>query len=322
MSDIITPETLLSTINSVQEKMRDYAQHAFAKNTYRNYKSDWKSFCFWCELSKIDPWACTPHILSIYITTLAEQNYKVSTIQRKLCAISTYYQYKDINLNLNDREFKAVWQGIRRKLGIAKRGKNPILVKTLKLMLQDIPSNTNIGLRDAALLAFGWSSAMRRSEIVALNWSDISFVDEGVIVTIRQSKTDKFGEGQKIAILYGRHKLTCPVTHLSNWKAISYTAEDQPVFCAVSRGNKVKHSRLSCIDVARIVKKYIRSIGLDDSVFAGHSLRSGLITSASKNSVPDYVIMKHSRHKSAQMIHVYTRDQSLINDNVTGMLGL
>ena len=104
--------------------------------------------------------------------------------------------------------------------------------------------------------------------------------------------------------------------NLKAWKDINgYDA----VFCSVTKTGTMSGKRLACRDVAKIIKKWISNIGLDDTGFAGHSLRSGLITTASKSSVPDHVIMKHTRHKTAQMIHVYTRDNSLVNDNVTGM---
>jgi site-specific recombinase XerD len=306
-------------IFSLKEKISDYAQHAFAKNTLVNYESDWKNFSIWCQSSNLDPLAVDHKILILYITTLAEKKYKSSTIQRKISAILKYCEMKEMKLDLDNREFKIVWQGIRRKLGIAKKGKEPILIKTLKTILEAISQNTNNGIRDKALLSFGWASAMRRSEIVQLNWNDISFIEEGIIVNIRQSKTDKFGEGQKIAILNARNPSICPIKSLKAWKDIN---AHEAVFCSVTRKGTVTGKRLPDRDVARIIKKWISNIGLDDSGFAGHSLRSGLITTASKNSVSDHVIMKHTRHKSAQMIHVYTRDNSLVNDNVTGMLGL
>lgn len=306
----------------LNEKIADYAKHAFAKNTLRAYNSDWKDFSNWCSASNVDPLQCDHNTLIYYITNLAEKGHKSSTIQRKLSGISKVCEMNSHEIKLTNNEFKLVWQGIRRKLGIAQKGKEPLLIKTLRIILEAIPSNTNMGIRDRALLSFGWASAMRRSEIVQLNWEDIKFVDEGIIITIKHSKTDKFGEGQKIAILYGRNKNTCPIINLKTWKDKSYQDELSPVFCAISKADNIKNQRLAAIDIARIIKKWIRHIGLDADGFAGHSLRSGLITTASKNSVPDYVIMKHSRHKSAKMIHLYTRDNSLINDNVTGMIGL
>ncbi|NRA73728.1 MAG: tyrosine-type recombinase/integrase [Rickettsiales bacterium] len=303
----------------IEEKVSEYAQHAFSKNTLLNYESDWKNFKSWCKSSNFDPMLVDHKILIIYITYLAEVKYKASTIQRKLSAILKFCEMKKIHLDLNNNEFKLVWQGIRRKLGIAKKGKEPILIKTLKIILDAIPQNTPMGIRDRAVFAFGWASAMRRSEITALNWNDLTFVDEGIIVNISQSKTDKFGEGQKIAILFGRNQNTCPVHILKKWQNIN---THDPIFCSISKNGNIIGNRLSARDIARIIKKWVRHIGLDEANFAGHSLRSGLITTASKSSVPDHVIMKHTRHKTPQMIHVYTRDNSLINDNVTGMLGL
>jgi hypothetical protein len=39
----------------LKEKIADYAQHAFAKNTIVNYESDWKNFPIWCKSSNLDP---------------------------------------------------------------------------------------------------------------------------------------------------------------------------------------------------------------------------------------------------------------------------
>ncbi|GLV15000.1 hypothetical protein Heshes_26860 [Alicyclobacillus hesperidum] len=66
-------------------------------------------------------------------------------------------------------------------------------------MLQYTP-NDLMGLRDSALLLIGFAGAFRRSEIVALNVEDVEFVREGLVIMLRQSKTDQEGEGRKVAI--------------------------------------------------------------------------------------------------------------------------
>lgn len=306
----------------LKEKVHDYILHAFAKNTLINYQSDWKLFCKWCDEVNFSIESINYHTLIIYITHLADKNYKSSTIQRKISAITKTCKLNNKTIDINHNEFKLVWQGIRRKHGTAKKGKDPLLIATIKLMLDAIPNNTPMGIRDRAIISFGWASAMRRSELVNLNWQDLKFVEEGVVVTIKQSKTDKFSEGQKIAVLYGRSKATCPVINLLKWKQLSYLPEDSPVFSSVTKSGNLQYKRLSNIDIARIIKKVVRSIGLDEDAFAGHSLRSGIVTTAAKNAVPTHVIMKHTRHTTSQMIDVYTRDKSLIDDNMTGMVGL
>ena len=275
-----------------QLKARKYINHAFAKNTYVNYHSDWKHFSIWCRSVDIEPLQATHATLAAYITLLADQGYKATTIQRKISAIAKLSQLAHHKINLKHPDFMVLWQGIRRKLGISKKGKEPILLSTLKLILAAIPEST-LGKRDKALIAFGWASAMRRSEIVMLNWEDIKFVQEGIIVTIKQSKTDQYKEGQKIAILYGHNPSTCPVCILKAWKEFSDIEEQSPVFCSISKAGNNKNIRLSDKDVARVIKKYAKVIGLEVSGLAGHSLRSGFITTASKNGVPYHTIMKH-----------------------------
>jgi integrase len=46
-------------------------------------------------------------------------------------------------------------------------------------------------LRDRALLLLGFGGAFRRSELVALDVADITETKDGLLVTIRRSKTDQ-----------------------------------------------------------------------------------------------------------------------------------
>jgi integrase len=78
------------------------------------------------------------------------------------------------------------------------------------------------GLRDRALLLFGFAGAFRRSELVALNIADLEFCDGGLRVTIQKSKTDQEGLGATIAITRG--STACPVDTVRAWiKAAAIT---------------------------------------------------------------------------------------------------
>jgi len=277
MNNIFDPKITRNylSVNYLKEKVKKYTKHAFAQNTLDNYKSDWKIFSIWCKDHNIEVQNIDIYTLIAYITTLAENNYKASSIQRKISAITKYCETINIALNLQHKDFKIVWQGIRRKLGIAKQGKDPILFKDLEEIISNINPNSPKNIRDKALLVFGWFSAMRRSEIIALNWDDISFIKQGILVTIRQSKTDKYSEGQKIAIL--KRKDICPIKILKAWKKINHHSS---VFCSITKDHKITGKKLSGIDVARIVKKWAGEIDLDTTKVAGHSLRRGFVTTA------------------------------------------
>jgi integrase len=73
--------------------------------------------------------------------------------------------------------------------------------------------------RDRAVVLLGFAGAFRRSELAALTRSDIRIDEEGLLVTIRRSKTDQDGQGRTIGIPYGSHPLTCPVRALKRFLA-------------------------------------------------------------------------------------------------------
>jgi len=100
-------------------------------------------------------------------------------------------------------------------------------------MLDACPENTLIGLRDRALISFGLASAMRRSELCALNVEDLVPTKDGYRVIIRRSKTDQTGEGQEIAVPRGL-KLR-PVECMERWLEAAAITEGR-VFRAVLRG--------------------------------------------------------------------------------------
>ena len=71
-------------------------------------------------------------------------------------------------------------------------GGGPATADRIRAMLDAYP-DTMIGIHDRAFLAFGFAGAFRRSELVALQASDLEEVPDGYRVIIRRSKTDQTG---------------------------------------------------------------------------------------------------------------------------------
>jgi integrase len=109
-----------------------------------------------------------------------------------------------------------------------------------------------IGARDRALLLIGFAGAFRRSELVALNAEDIQFTSEGLVVTLRRSKTDQEGECRKIGIPFGSHPETCPVRALKAWQEAT-GIDTGALFRSVTRHGKIG-PRMSGYAVALVVK--------------------------------------------------------------------
>jgi integrase len=170
------------------------------------------------------------------------------------------------------------------------------------------------------LLLVGFTGAFRRSELIGLNVEDLEETRDGMVVHIRRSKTDQEGEGRKLGIPPGAEELTCPVRALAEWRATAGFTSG-PLFRSVNRHGQVLGARLSGEGVAMVVKRYVDKLGYDPAQFAGHSLRSGLATSAAAGK-SERAIMNQTGHRSVATLRRYIRDGNLFRENAAGGIGL
>ena len=175
-----------------------------------------------------------------------------------------------------------------------------------------LASNGLTGLRDRALLLVGFAGAFRRSELVALDVEDLEETDAGLRVRIKRSKTDQEGQGVTVGIVPG--KVACPVLAVREWLAHAGIASG-PVFRPIAKGGRLVAARLSDRSVANIVKAYAARLQLDPGLFAGHSLRSGFLTSAAARGASIFNMMDVSRHKSVDTLRGYVRDAEIFRDH-------
>jgi integrase len=202
-------------------------------------------------------------------------------------------------------------RGIRRELGTAPEQKAPATHDIIAQMLATC-GDRMIDHRDRALIAFGFASAMRRSELCALGLADITEAPDGLRVLIRRSKTDQTGEGQEIAIPRG-YRLR-PVEALQTWLAAAAITEG-PVFRSVSKAGRIGDRCMDHDSFGAVIKKLAYRIGLDPKNFAAHSLRSGMLTSAAESGASIWKMAHHSRHKSLDTLRGYVRRVDLFREH-------
>ena len=179
------------------------------------------------------------------------------------------------------------------------------LVTDLKKIIDAIDEANqleNKKIRDRALILIGFSGGFRRSELVNIEYDDVEFVNEGVKIFIKRSKTDQSGEGMIKAIPYFDNKLFCPVTSLKKWIDKS-GIESGKIF------------DISDKSVALIIKKYASLSGLDANKYGGHSLRSGFATSTAESGAEERNIMAMTGHKTSQMVRRYIKEANLFKNN-------
>ena len=173
--------------------------------------------------------------------------------------------------------------------------------------------------RDRSLLLVDFAGGFGRSEIVGLNWDDVERVRQGLVVTLRRSKTDQEGVGRKVGIPFGR-TIHCPPRALENWLSAA-RFEHGPVFRPVDRHGRVSVGRLSGEAVSLIVRERMAAAGFDPTAgYSGHSLRAGFATSATRAGVSTFKIRQQTGHASDAMLSRYVRDGELFLGNAAGVL--
>jgi len=309
----------VTALTELAQEVKAYASQAKASNTVKAYRSDLAHFTAWCESLGLQSLPAAPETLAAYLAQLAS-THKTSTLQRRLSAISQAHQMKGGANPASSTLVKLTMQGIRRAKGTAPAQVAPAVISDVQGMVCTLP-DTLLGIRDRALLLLGFAGAFRRSELVALNLSDIETTAEGLKVTLRRSKTDQEGEGVVKGIPMGRREETCPVTAVKAWCDAAGIAEGA-LFRSVNRHGQVQPGRLSDKAVALVVKRSAAAAGLDAAKYSGHSLRAGLATSAAAAGVQERAIMRQTGHKSVNMVRRYIREGELFRDNAAGQVGL
>ncbi len=102
----------------------------------------------------------------------------------------------------------------------------------------------NKKLRDRSIILIGFSGGFRRNEIVSLDYEDLDFVEEGLKINLRRSKTDQFGEGSVKGLPYFDNSQYCPVVSIRKWIEISKISSG-PLFRRFTKGSKLSENRLT-----------------------------------------------------------------------------
>lgn len=304
---LITPETSGALSVAEVESVLEYAASATAESTRVAYNQDMHQFRIWCTARNACPLPAAPAVLCAYIAHLADNGRKAAGIGRVLAAISWHHRQAGIeNPPTAHAGVKQTMKGIRRRIGTAPTKKHAATADIVMRMLAHCP-DTLIGKRDRALIAVGMAGAFRRSELVALTTDDIEHTKEGVLITIRRSKTDQESVGQIVSLPHGHH--IRPVEALTQWiEAAGITSGI--LFRAVRLGG-VLADPLAGDAVARIVKKLIARAGIDCTDFSGHSLRSGFLSSAAEHKADVFAMQRQSRHKSLDVLSGYVQSKNL-----------
>ena len=291
---------LITDVKSLEIETLKNLKNSKSNNTLRAYQSDFKDFSTFCIKNGLSLMPADPKIIALYITYLSKSS-KFSTLKRRIASISVIHKLKGHYLDTKHPVIMENLHGIKRTLGSRQKSKKPILINDLKLIIKAIDQKK---IRDKALILIGFAGGFRRSELVNIEYDDVEFVTEGVKILIKRSKTDQSGEGNIKAIPYFENREFCPVIALKNYVNEKFTNK-----------SKGKIFEISDKSVALILKRYAKKAGLNASLYAGHSLRSGFATTAAEFGAEERNIMAMTGHKTTQMVRRYIQEANLFKNN-------
>jgi len=240
-----------------------------------------------------------------YITAMAA-TLAVATIEKRLVSLHVEHLDSGHPSPVHDPRVKQLMKGVRRSLGVAQRQVTAIEKNILIDMWTAASKGRPVqAARTMALLSIGWAGAFRRSELVALTWDCVNWLESGVEITLRSSKVDQEGVGHVkfIPVAYGDR---CPVDALKHWQEVC--GDDAgPIFRSVSRHDQISDKSLTPHAVALIVKRLIELTGRDPAKFSGHSIRSGWTTEGHLRGISSVQLMAQTGHKSEATLQKYVR---------------
>ncbi|HEY1268209.1 MAG TPA: tyrosine recombinase XerC [Candidatus Binatia bacterium] len=263
-------------------------------HTLRNYLSDLRQFDAYLEQrAKEHDEKKTPiedvnvHLVRAYLASLAKQN-KKSSIGRKLASLKGFYRYLV-------REKRIARDPLALVATPKQERPLPVFlsVDDVFRLLGGIEGEGILTLRDRAILETLYSTGVRVSEAVGLNWADVDF-RLGIIRVM--------GKGSKERIV--------PIGEIALTALEAYGAEQALTWKRATKGNQpvfLNHrgKRITTRSVARVVDKYLKAA--DVPVRMGpHGLRHTFATHLLNGGADLRVIQELLGHASLSTTQRYT----------------
>jgi len=291
-----------------------------AANTKRGYAADLRSFEDYCQHHQLGYLPAEVTTVAGYVSQLADRGLKYATIRRHVAAIAKLHQLAGQPSPTSHEALGVVLDGVARVHGKRQRQAPAFSVAELKQAIRGLDLTTPTGLRDRALLLLGFAGAFRRSELVALNVEDVELTRLALVIHLRRSKTNQYGEEEDKAVFYAPSADYCPVRAVQDWLVV-LNRSIGPLFTRMSRGTSRRpaqpgSARLSDQSVNDLVQRHL------GSGYTAHSLRASFVTVAVEAGQSNKAIKNQTKQKTDAMIERYARLDDVKRFNAAQYLGL
>lgn len=241
-TEIALPDALLG-------KAKNYASKSRSEKTLRDYAKQWKKFQRWANKNGRESLPAGVETLAGYMTWMAEgqddgKAMSVSSIDSAMSAIRFRHKSKGYFLPTDDPILQNVRAGIRREMALKRtvRRVRPLVAKQLMTILEMLRPENPREARDAAVLAVAFAGALRRSEVVGLDWLELGTYDDagrlgllkrendGMTILLMRSKASQ-DTAQDVPI----PKDYAPIllNAIENWVTVGKVEKGTPLFRGV-----------------------------------------------------------------------------------------
>lgn len=193
----------------VAEEVRRLIQAATAPNTRRAYRSDLAHF-----LGNGGVLPAPAANVAGYLARFGDR-LAIATLARRLVAIGRAHTSQGLANPCQADLVRLTMRGIRRTYGRPQRQALALTMEQMKTLIVRLGHSPH-DLRDRALLLMGFHGAFRRSELSAVDCKSVVRSRQGMVITIRKSKTDQERKGRELAISRSGGE-DCPIRALDCW---------------------------------------------------------------------------------------------------------
>lgn len=299
---------LPATMSAVQQrrikqklvKWAGMAAGAYAPNTLRAWRSDWRVFAEFSQRRGLAFLPASADTVRLFVLERAADGRKVSTIRRNTASITRMHKAAGYADPVADEAVRLAKREIARKFGSDQKQARGFVWEDVSLCLNIIPECLR-DYRDRAMAAVAYDAACRGDEIVRLDVEDVAWESDGsATARIRRSKTDQEGVGATFALMPDT------VRELKTWLQRS-GIRDGAIFRRVIGYSKIgdRLSVQSFDDVMQRVEKWIRQPGVDGRKLSAHSARVGATQDMLANNIDVASVMQAGRWKDSRMVARY-----------------
>lgn len=184
------------------------------------------------------------------------------------------------------------------------------LTKSQRRRLINLPgTDTHLGRRDTSILSLMAICGLRRSEVINLNWGQITELDSYYVIRNIYGKHGRLRTVKLPKSLY---------TRMLSWGQLAELdmSADAPVFVRVRRGDHVQQGeRLTSSAMAYVLRKYAKQIDVVPSDISPHDMRRTAAKLARENGATIEKVQTLLGHSSPQTTSAYIGDDLDLEDH-------